>query len=86
MDCQVASKESYGSTSSRIHLEEQEYLSPGLQEVALLSQLVIREGHGCWLTDMDGRQYLDFMAGVAVCSLGHSTQNTSGRSKNSWTK
>ncbi len=47
-------------------------MSPGLQEVALLSRLAIKEGNGCWVTDLDGRRYLDFMAGVAVCSLGHS--------------
>jgi 4-aminobutyrate aminotransferase-like enzyme len=46
-------------------------MSPGLQEVAQLSQLVIKEGRGCYLEDMSGRRYLDFMAGVAVCSLGH---------------
>ncbi len=58
--------------STQLHRQEEQYISPGLQEVAQLSQLAIREGRGCWLTDMDGRRYLDFMAGVAVCSLGHS--------------
>jgi acetylornithine aminotransferase/acetylornithine/N-succinyldiaminopimelate aminotransferase len=29
------------------------------------------EGKGCRLTDADGRVYLDFLAGIAVCSLGH---------------
>jgi 4-aminobutyrate aminotransferase/(S)-3-amino-2-methylpropionate transaminase len=58
--------------SSQTYHEEEKYMSPGLQEVAQLSQLVIREGQGCWLTDMEGRRYLDLMAGVAVCSLGHS--------------
>ncbi|PIE65664.1 MAG: aspartate aminotransferase family protein [Desulfobacterales bacterium] len=28
-------------------------------------------GKGCVVTDEDGRQYLDFLAGIAVCSLGH---------------
>ncbi len=28
-------------------------------------------GEGCWLIDADGRRYLDFLAGIAVCSLGH---------------
>src|SRR5271157_293962 len=60
--------------SSKIYEEELRYVSPGLQEVAQLSRLVIREGKGCWLTDVDGRSYLDLMAGVAVCSLGHSHQ------------
>ena len=60
------------TVSSQLCSEEQKYMSPGLQEVAQLSQLVIREGRGCYLEDVDGRRYLDFMAGVAVCSLGHS--------------
>lgn len=29
------------------------------------------EGSGCRLTDADGREFLDFLAGIAVCSLGH---------------
>ncbi len=33
--------------------------------------LVAESGKGCWLTDVDGKKYLDFLAGVAVNSLGH---------------
>ncbi len=29
------------------------------------------KGRGCWLTDADGKKYLDFLSGIAVCSLGH---------------
>lgn len=29
------------------------------------------QGEGVWLTDTDGKRYLDAVAGVAVCSLGH---------------
>ena len=29
------------------------------------------KGSGCRLWDADGREYLDFLAGIAVCSLGH---------------
>lgn len=29
------------------------------------------KGSGCRLTDADGKEYLDFMAGIAVCGLGH---------------
>ncbi len=32
---------------------------------------VMVAGKGCRLTDADGREYLDFLAGIAVCSLGH---------------
>ncbi len=29
------------------------------------------QGEGCWLWDRDGTRYLDFLSGIAVCSLGH---------------
>jgi 4-aminobutyrate aminotransferase / (S)-3-amino-2-methylpropionate transaminase / 5-aminovalerate transaminase len=65
-------REMSDKVSSSIYEEELRYVSPGLQEVAQLSRLVIKEGRGCRLTDVDGRSYLDLMAGVCVCSLGHS--------------
>ncbi len=30
------------------------------------------KGSGCRLVDADGKEYLDFLAGIAVCALGHS--------------
>jgi 4-aminobutyrate aminotransferase len=33
--------------------------------------LVAARGTGCWLEDVDGNQFLDFSAGIAVCSSGH---------------
>jgi acetylornithine/N-succinyldiaminopimelate aminotransferase len=33
--------------------------------------LDIARGSGCRVWDFDGREYLDFGAGIAVCSLGH---------------
>lgn len=33
--------------------------------------LVFEKGRGCILTDTEGNQYLDFVAGIAVCALGH---------------
>jgi len=72
MNYQNSAKEVVKTISQKLYREEQRYISPGLQEVAQLSQLAIKEANGRWLVDMDGRRYLDFMAGVAVCSLGHS--------------
>lgn len=72
MDCVRMDETTTGGDAARILQEEQQYMSPGLQEVAQLSRLVVKEGHGCRLVDVEGQQYLDFMAGVAVCSLGHS--------------
>jgi acetylornithine/N-succinyldiaminopimelate aminotransferase len=35
-------------------------------------QIVLTKGLGARLWDINGREYLDFVAGIAVCSLGHS--------------
>src|SRR5271157_2524161 len=37
--------------------------------------IVITKGEGCWLWDMDGRRYLDFLSGIAVCNLGHAPKS-----------
>src|ERR1700746_1290309 len=51
--------------------EEQRFIAPGLQTIALLSELAIERGRGSTLIDFDGNEYLDFNAGVSVASLGH---------------
>ena len=33
--------------------------------------LTLVSGHGCWVTDDAGREYLDLVAGIAVDVLGH---------------
>jgi acetylornithine/N-succinyldiaminopimelate aminotransferase len=33
--------------------------------------IVIAKGKGCTLWDTDGKKYTDFVAGIAVCNLGH---------------
>ncbi|RZT41239.1 acetylornithine transaminase [Cupriavidus agavae] len=37
-------------------------------------ELVFTEGRGSWLTDHNGKRYLDFVQGWAVNSLGHSNE------------
>jgi acetylornithine/N-succinyldiaminopimelate aminotransferase len=34
--------------------------------------MVIEEAKGCYLKDAEGKQYLDMIAGISVCNLGHS--------------
>src|SRR5215510_5446721 len=51
--------------------DEQQFIAPGLQTIALLSELAIARGRGATLTDLDGNTYLDLNAGVSVASLGH---------------
>ncbi len=33
---------------------------------------VIKEAKGCYLKDVEGKEYLDMIAGISVCNLGHS--------------
>lgn len=60
-----------GPKSKEIFEFEQRYISPGIQTIATLSQLVIEKGEGCIIEDVDGNRFIDFFAGVAVASLGY---------------
>ena len=33
--------------------------------------IVLVRGEGCRVWDQDGKEYLDFVSGIAVCNLGH---------------
>lgn len=33
--------------------------------------VVLKEGHGCWLSDVDGKRYLDLMSAYSATSFGH---------------
>jgi 4-aminobutyrate aminotransferase / (S)-3-amino-2-methylpropionate transaminase / 5-aminovalerate transaminase len=50
---------------------EAEFLAPGTQSVALFSRLCIDRGEGVMLYDLDGRRYIDLLAGVGVAALGY---------------
>jgi acetylornithine/N-succinyldiaminopimelate aminotransferase len=45
--------------------------SASMVQVFGAPQLVLASGHGCWVTDVDGRRYLDLLSGIAVNALGH---------------
>jgi 4-aminobutyrate aminotransferase len=38
---------------------------------AKTTDLRVVSGHGCWVVDADGTEYLDFTAGIAAASTGH---------------
>jgi 4-aminobutyrate aminotransferase-like enzyme len=59
------------STTETLFEQEQQFIAPGVQTIALLSKLAIASGSGATLSDLDGRTYLDLNAGVSVASLGH---------------
>jgi predicted acetylornithine/succinylornithine family transaminase len=48
--------------------------------------LVIEKGEGCYLFDSDGNKYLDFVAGIAVNSLGYGNYDLINNLKNQMEK
>jgi len=60
-----------GPRSQRIFAREQRHMAPGLQSFALYSGLAMARGKGSRLYDEDGNAYIDFIAGIAVGSVGH---------------
>lgn len=48
--------------------EYRPYLSPAL---AKATDLIVESGRGCYLTDINGDQYLDSVQGIAANALGH---------------
>ena len=46
------------------------------------SQVVFDHGKGVYLYDTDGKEYLDFAAGIAVCSLGYGEEAYTSALKN----
>src|SRR5438105_12113303 len=60
-----------GPRSLAMYERERGMIAPGLQSVTQWSRVCFSHGDGCVLFDVDGNSILDFMAGVAVCSIGH---------------
>lgn len=50
-----------------------EHINPVLREFYEFNHVerVFNHGEGCWLTDLDGRRYLDFLAGYGCLNTGH---------------
>jgi len=46
-------------------------MAPGLQSFAQYAGLAMARGAGCTLYDEDGNEYIDFIAGIGVGSVGH---------------
>jgi 4-aminobutyrate aminotransferase / (S)-3-amino-2-methylpropionate transaminase / 5-aminovalerate transaminase len=61
-----------GPKSRAIFDREAKAMAPGLQSIALFSQIAVDHAQGCTIVDADGNEYLDFIAGIAIGSIGHS--------------
>jgi 4-aminobutyrate aminotransferase and related aminotransferases len=60
-----------GPRSHELVEREGKHMASGLQSIALYSGLAMAQGRGSTLIDEDGNEYIDFIAGIAVGSVGH---------------
>jgi len=60
-----------GPRSKEIVARERRFQAPGSQSFALQSGLAMARGAGSTLYDEDGNEYIDFIAGIGVGSVGH---------------
>src|SRR6184192_260259 len=60
-----------GPRSQRIVAQERRHVAPGTQSFSLYAGLAMARCTGSTLIDEDGHEYIDFIAGVAVGSVGH---------------
>jgi 4-aminobutyrate aminotransferase/(S)-3-amino-2-methylpropionate transaminase len=67
----VKPRREVGPRSKAIVAREQRHLAPGSQGFSLYAGLAMARGRGSILTDEDGNEYIDFIAGIAVGSVGH---------------
>src|ERR1700730_9964011 len=57
-----------GPTSTRIRAGDEKYISPSYPRSY---PLVAKRGRGIVIEDVDGNEFFDFSAGIAVTSTGH---------------
>jgi 4-aminobutyrate aminotransferase / (S)-3-amino-2-methylpropionate transaminase / 5-aminovalerate transaminase len=67
----LTARREVGSRSQKIVARERRHLAPGAQGFSLYAGLAMARGVDCTLIDEDGNEYIDFIAGIAVGSIGH---------------
>lgn len=66
--------------SAAIRAKEKEFLFPSMAHY-YQEPIVLSEGHGLRLKDLDGREYLDFFGGILTVSVGHCNERVNGALK-----
>ena len=61
-----------GPKSQELRRREDAHMAPGLQGYAVMAGIVVEEGRGSTVTDVDGNTFVDFIGGINVNALGHS--------------
>jgi 4-aminobutyrate aminotransferase len=57
-----------GPVAAVLIRQDDAFVSPSYTRVY---PLVVESGAGLWIRDVDGNEFLDFTAGIAVCATGH---------------
>ncbi len=57
-----------GPRAAKVIETDHTYVSPSYTRIY---PLVVQQARGLWVEDVDGNLFLDFTAGIAVCSTGH---------------
>src|SRR5437762_265732 len=67
----VTERREVGPRSQKIVAQERRHLASGSQGFSRYAGLAMARGVDCTLIDEDGNEYIDFIAGIAVGSIGH---------------
>ena len=57
----------FSSTNAAVNNTYQKRITPALE----VAPVALRSGSGSYVTDVEGKTYIDFNAGIAANSLGH---------------
>ena len=57
--------------SEELRAIENDIMTPGLQNFAIQAGKAMEKGRGSKLWDVEGKEYIDFIGGIGVNSIGH---------------
>lgn len=63
-------KSIHNATNS-YYLDRQDKMESNVRSYPRKLPLAIAKASGCWVTDVEGKEYLDFLAGAGTLALGH---------------
>ena len=67
-------------TSAEVRAKHKQYLFPATANY-YQEPVVLAEGKGLRVRDLDGREYLDFFGGILTVSVGHGNERVNGAIK-----
>lgn len=57
--------------TNQYYLDRQDKMESNVRSYPRKLPLAIAKAQGCWVTDVEGNEYLDFLAGAGTLALGH---------------